>query len=48
MPELSLDHVDGHVLRGELGGMRMAETVRMDTLLDPGAAREPGEELPDV
>ena len=48
MPELRLDHVDRHVLRGEFGGMRMAETVRMDTFLNPGAAREAGEELSDI
>ena len=46
--KLCLNHVDRHVLRREFGCMCMSETVRMDALLDPRAAREPGEKLPDI
>ena len=41
MPELRLDQVHGQPVVRELGGVRVPEGVRMDALLDPGAAGEP-------
>jgi len=41
VPELRLDQVHGQPVVRELGGVRVPEGVRMDALLDPGAAGEP-------
>jgi len=37
---LGLDQVHRLALKGELGGVRVAESVRVDPLLDARAARE--------
>ena len=48
VPELRLYHVERHALASELGGVRMAEAVRVDALLDSCAPPEALHEVPHV
>jgi hypothetical protein len=48
MAELPLNYVHRYALSRQLGGVRVAESMRVDPLLDPGLSCEPGQELPEV
>jgi surface antigen len=48
VPELGLDQIQRHPLGGELSGVRVPESVRVDALFDPRLGRQAREQHPDV